>query len=108
MIDEVGNIIQDGGGVNPKACQQCKKPFDATIQVTEIKQVVPHYKCSQCGFENSGASAALDHFISTQHTVNKIQKERVVGVENTLKGLSSHVKVTENGILVRCQHCKDW
>ena len=38
QIDEVGNIFQKSGAVQPKACQKCEKKF--TSEVEEIKKKI--------------------------------------------------------------------
>ena len=67
QIDTVGNVYQKGGGVIPKACQKCKKEFKSEIIETPVTQKVPYFKCKDCGFENAGSNAALDHLILTKH-----------------------------------------
>lgn len=105
MIDSVGNEIQDGGAVIPKACQKCKIEFKSDIVETDMKQTVPFYKCQDCNFSNTGGDATLTHKIETNHIIKKINKDRIVGVKRQLSGSLANIKKYKNDIIVLCDDC---
>jgi hypothetical protein len=105
MIDSVGNEIQDGGAVIPKACQKCKKEFKSEIKSTPIKQDIPFYKCKDCKFENASGDATLEHKLTTDHKLDKIIKSRLIGHERKILGNIAHIIKTDNNIIILCGDC---
>jgi len=101
QIDEVGNIYQKGGGVNPKACQKCHQDFNAPTKKIALKQNVPFYRCNDCEFKNHGSTAAMHHMLSSKHKIIKESKEKIVGYENIIVGAKAMIdKVFKNGEVV--------
>lgn len=107
QMDTVGNIYQKSGGVIPKACQKCKKEFNAVIKEEPIIQQVPIYKCKECDFENDSGDATLDHKILTDHKIKKISKSRLVSYKRTLEGLKANIRPTKNDCIILCDECLD-
>lgn len=105
QIDEVGNIVQINGGVQPKACQKCKNEFKSKIKENPKKQIVPFYKCEDCDFENGGAPAVMDHKFETDHKIKKISKDRIVSIERTIEGSVAHISKTKDDVIILCDKC---
>lgn len=104
--DEVGNILQIGGGVVPKACQKCKKKFESKLVSKEIKQDVPAYKCDKCNFIGGSGDQAFGHTIdSPTHKISRTTKPRIVGYNNTLEGRLSYVTKTKDDVIILCGDC---
>ena len=107
QIDEVGNIYQRSGGVIPKACQKCKKEFDAILKDEPVKQEVPFYKCKNCDFENSSPIKALDHkLLKENHKIKKTKKERIIDIKTCLVGRKANIRILEDDVLILCDDCK--
>ena len=78
QIDDVGNIYQKSGGVIPKACQKCKKPFDAKVNKVPLKQKIPFYKYEDCkygytaakGFDAAAGAEFSGHSYRIQQEIN--------------------------------------
>jgi len=101
QIDEVGNIYQKGGGVNPKACQKCHQEFNAPTKKIALVQDTPSYTCSDCSFKNDGSQKAMDHMITTKHKIIKKLVPRTVGYENIIVGPKVMVdKIYKDGEVV--------
>jgi len=105
QMDEVGNILQHSGGINPKACQLCKVKFKAKIVKSIKQQKVPSYNCEDCEFEHGNPINALDHKIETDHKVKKEIKERSVGSDNELAGILSYITKTKDDVIILCGKC---
>jgi len=109
QIDKVGNIYQKSGGVKPKACQKCKKEFNAKVKSTPITQSVPYYKCD-CDFKTSDPTEAFDHKLTTDHTISRTAKSRIVNYINTLEGLKANITKTYTkdevtDVIILCDKC---
>jgi len=102
QIDEVGNIFQKSGGVNPKACQKCHQEFDAPTRRIPLKQTVPDFSCVDCSFKSTGAVGAIMHFQEhPDHKISQKSTEKIVGYENIIVGAKVMVdKVYEDGKVV--------
>lgn len=105
QIDEVGNIVQIHGAVQPKACQKCEKKFDEKPTVVDKKQYVPIYKCTECKFYNAGGDAAFDHKITSDHKITKTVKEMVVGKDKKILGSVARIIKTKNDVIILCGGC---
>ena len=110
QIDDVGNIYQKSGGVIPKACQKCKKPFDAKVNRVPLKQKIPFYKCEDCKYETGDPTEAFDHKVVLEHNISRKGKYRIIRWDNTLDGQKANVKeVFDNDSLVDieilCDRC---
>ncbi len=104
--DEVGNVLQIGGGVVPKACQKCKKKFESKVVKEEIKQDVPSFKCGNCSFDgNSGDQAFVHTLDQPTHKISRKIKSRIVGYNNTLEGRLSYVTKTNDNVIILCGDC---
>ncbi len=103
--DEVGNILQRAGGVQPKACQKCKKKFESKITKQEIKQNVSYYACKECNFTSGNSDGGLDHMIETSHKLTKKRKNKIVGYDNIVSGVISYITKTEDDVLILCGDC---
>ncbi len=90
--DEVGNIYQKSGGVRPKACQKCKKEFDAKVIKKPIEQKVPFYKCKDCEYETGDPTDAFDHKVDLEHKISRESKDRIVKWLNILDGQKANIK----------------
>lgn len=106
--DEVGNVLQIGGGVVPKACQKCKEKFESKVVKTEIRQTIPAYKCDKCNFDGNTGDQAFDHTIDfPSHKIKRAKKSRIVGYNNTIEGRLSYVNKTEDDVIILCGECND-
>jgi hypothetical protein len=105
QIDEAGNILQIGGGVVPKACQKCKQEFISEIVKTELKQPVSIYKCGECSFKSSAGDAAYDHKLETSHNIKKTQKDKIVGYENKIQGVTANITKADDNVIILCGAC---
>lgn len=104
--DEVGNILQIGGAVVPKSCQQCKKEFKSEVVSQEIKQDIPSYKCDFCNFDGNTGDEAFNHTLDfPTHKISRTTKYRIVGYNNTLQGILSYVIKTEDDVKILCGEC---
>jgi protein-arginine kinase activator protein McsA len=103
--DEVGNIFQYHGGVKPKACQNCKDPFESKLELVEKKGTVPMYVCKNCDFKNASGDAALDHKITTDHNILKKTSERVIAIEKKIIGSVAHITQEDNDVIILCSEC---
>ena len=112
QVDTVGNIVQEKGAIEPKACQKCKVKFETHLEYREIKKDVPIYLCD-CEWKNASGDAAFDHMLTTkEHTLKKTNRKRKrnalfrtigfpiwelrAGVRRVLEGLVSE-RVQEKG-----------
>jgi len=113
QIDEVGNVLQKNGGIEPKACQKCKKKFVQKITSVEKKSKIPTYKCTECNFIKPSPDQALDHMIITKHTLKKSTIDVITGIDRIIKGkLIPHIKFIKKGskiieVLILCRGCSD-
>ena len=106
QIDTVGNIVQESGGVNPKACQKCKVEFKSKPIQKPIKQDISIYKCRNCDFESSNPNDVLDHKLEKEnHKIKKKKKERIVGYNTILEGTLSQITKTDDDIEILCSGC---
>lgn len=92
QIDDVGNIYQKSGAVVPKACQKCKKPFDAKVKSVPLKQNVPFYSCDDCSFKTGDPTEAFDHKVVLEHKISRKAKYRIIRWDNTLDGQKANIK----------------
>ena len=104
-IDNVGNILQYSGGINPIACQQCKKKFTHKIIETNITESVPVYKCIDCNFKNASGEATYDHKIETNHNIKKTTDSRIVAIKKQLSGDIANIIKNDNDIRIICDWC---
>ena len=110
QLDNVGNILQVTGAVIPKACQKCKKPFDAQVKLKNVTQPVRYFTC-QCNFQTGDANEALIHKMENEtHKLKIDHKDRIVKTERTLVGRKSHVKEVKKldevtDIKILCDDC---
>ena len=107
QVDSVGNVFQLHGGVEPKACQQCKKKFVYAVEVKPIEQSVGFYKCEDCDFKNASGDSALDHKIITDHKIKKTTEDRFVTTKKIIIGNKANIKNTKNDIIILCDSCLD-
>jgi len=106
QVDTSGNIYQKGGGVIPKACQDCKTEFKSTIENKPITQEVPMYKCKDCDFENpSGDAAFLHSKAHEKHEVEKEKAERIIEIQHTLVGRMAYIKILDDDVSILCELC---
>jgi len=106
QVDSVGNVFQLHGGVEPKACQQCKKKFVYAVEVKPVQQPVGVYKCEQCDFENGSGDKAFAHTVDNpDHKLKRDKKERVIGSERTMVGDVPQITKTEDDCIILCQSC---
>lgn len=105
QVDEVGNILQKGGGVKPKACQNCKVEFNSKVELFKKTTKVPFYKCDECDMEFGSSEGALDHKIQTNHKLKKELKEKVVGLEKKVTGKIAKIQKTDDDCLILCGDC---
>lgn len=107
QIDEVGNILQKGGAIKPKACQKCKKEFDAKIEETSIVQNIPGFECILCDIKYSNGNEALGHMLEkgNDHTFKKIKLKRKVGSKKILVGRQSNITFVKNDVIILCGEC---
>jgi len=104
--DEVGNVLQIGGGVVPKACQKCKKKFETKVVKQEIKQDVSAYKCDKCNFIGTTGDQAFGHTLDQPtHKISRTTKPRIVGYNSILKGRLSYVTKIEDDVIILCGDC---
>lgn len=104
--DEVGNIVQPSGAVQPKACQKCKRLFKSEIKGFDIEQDVPLYTCKDCDFENAAGDATLMHKLDKpSHTLKIIKRKRVIGIEKKIIGLIAKITKTKNDVIILCDNC---
>jgi len=90
--DELGNIYQIQGGVIPKACQNCKKPFNAEVHEEPITQNIPFYECIDCIYKTGDPTEAFDHKLETEHDIKRVPRSRVVTVIKTLVGTKANIR----------------
>ena len=105
QIDEVGNIVQHTGGVQTKACQKCRREFESKIIKVEIKQRVSYYDCTECNFSSANSNGGLDHMIETTHKLTKTSKNKVMGYDNIIQGVISHITKTDDDMIILCGDC---
>jgi len=99
QIDTVGNIFQKKGGVNPKACQKCKKEFKSEIKTIEKISKVPVFQCKECAFNKSSGESALEHMLETSHKLSKVTKDIVNGYEKIIEGTSlPYINLEKNNL----------
>jgi predicted RNA-binding Zn-ribbon protein involved in translation (DUF1610 family) len=106
--DTKGNRLQQGGGIIPKACQNCGDEFNAVIQQDELKQEINMYACENCEFKDARPDQGVLH--STQNPTHKLKvvvEERVVGYKNTLQGSLAVITKTEDDMIILCRNCHD-
>ncbi len=113
QIDELGNIYQKAGGVNPKACQKCHQVFNAPTERIPLKQTVPDFSCTDCNDKIDGAVSAIIHFQEhSDHKISKKSTEKIVGYENIIVGPKVMVdKIYKDGevvdVNILCSNCFD-
>lgn len=106
--DTVGNIYQKGGGVIPKACQECGKEFKAEPKKIPIEEEVPTYKCEKCDFNNASADLAWDHEKANKgHKIKKDRRKRIVGFNIIQQGIIPRIKKTKKDVIILCDNCND-
>ena len=106
QIDELGNIYQKTGGVNPVACQKCKKKFNAKPEQEKIEEDMPLYKCKNCKFEGNTGDQAFDHTLEKKnHLIKKTTTKRLVGYNTILKGIKPRITITEEEVVIVCDKC---
>ena len=104
--DTVGNILQIGGGIVPKACQKCKKKFESKVVKEEIKQDVPSFKCDTCDFDGNSGDQAFVHTLDfPKHKISRKTKSRIVGYNSVLEGRLSYITKTKNDVVILCGDC---
>ena len=109
QVDTVGNIYQQNGGVNPMACQKCKKKFKSVVQEVPLTQKVPSYKCNSCDFDQSSGDAAFLHKSANKnHNVIKVVKDRLVKIQKkTMTGIIPYIKVLKKDVRILCGSCSN-
>lgn len=107
QVDSVGNIIQETGGVIPKACQQCKSIFSAIQQQVPKTQPVKQYECTICDFKSTDYFEAVDHTVVDTHKLKITQVSKVVGYDTKLVGKLAKIVKTEDDCIILCQDCED-
>lgn len=106
--DEKGNILQAGGGIIPKACQNCGNEFIENQQQDELRQEINLFVCDTCKFETLVSEEALKHTIKEIDHKLKIKEDtRIVGYKTTLTGNIAIVTKTKNDVIILCRDCHD-
>lgn len=108
QMDDKGNILQQGGAIIPKACQNCGKEFTSQIQEDEMKQELNVYKCKNCEFRDARPDQGMLHI--TQNPEHKIfveLEQRIVGYKHTLVGTISIITKTTDDVIILCRDCHD-
>ena len=105
QIDEVGNVVQLRGGVNPVACQKCKTKFTSDIVKVPIEQNVKSYKCTECTFISNGFFDAEEHTSETGHKTKSNIRKRIVGYNTTLVGVLPKITKTQDDVIIECGGC---
>lgn len=113
QIDDVGNIYQKQGGVNPKACQKCKTVFKTETKKEPIIKPVTEYKCGDCEYHNFGADGAFTHMMDTKHNINKKITDKIVNYRIISTGNKPNIrKITDEktkevtDVTILCDDCK--
>lgn len=104
-VDNLGNILHEGGAVTSKACQGCGLEFKSEPIKSQLTQAVPFYICKECNFTNNGPEAALDHKIKTSHEIEKSSKDRVVSVITKIQGSIPRIKPDGIFVSILCEGC---
>lgn len=107
QMDEVGNVLQIGGAVKPKACQKCKKKFNAKTKDIPQTAKVPWFKCSQEDFEAPTMESVYFHIQDNgnTHEIVKTHKEKIVGVESQSVGRLAIITQFDTECIILCSDC---
>jgi hypothetical protein len=106
--DESGNILQRGGGVQPKACQNCSFIFDVKPTLKPKERKVQNYTCGDCDFENIGVNVALEHkMLNSDHKIIIKEETKIIGYNKIIEGNVPVIKKIENDVIIICSDCND-
>jgi len=112
QVDDLGNVYQKSGGVNPKACQKCKKEFISEIVNVEKVTKVPWYNCEDCNFNSPSGDASLEHMWMTKHKIKKATKDHVSSIDHKITGdLIPNITIIKNKlgepieVEILCRRC---
>ena len=90
-----------------------KKNSLQKLKKLKKKSKVPIYECTECKFNKSGSTSALDHMLESGHKLSKTIKEVVNGVDRIIKpNTFSHIDlIKEDGeivdVIILCEKCKN-